>query len=399
MTDAEMNTLTDRLIGRIYTSDYPGTYRLGSSSPSGDYDVHLADVFEDTRTDGNSVTFSIYQRQSMTAPTARRPVSIKRSSGGSGTFQGIQEMTDQQIRETYGQLAKTRVMNGSNGVGTYLLLSSTQGDPSNQGYSGTWVAKGTATDTRNLVEATSYSRTRSSNYARTFEGNYSRDFAGNYSRDFVGNYSRIFTGNYGEGFVGNFTRTFVGDYTRGFVGNYSRNFEGNYARAFTRESTRTRVSNYLRTSTRSRASTYQRDSILSRVSNYTRDSQRTRISNYTRTSTRTRASNYTRDFARTRTSNYTQDFTRTRTSAYSDVYTRTRASTYTRDSQRTRISSYTRESTRSSRSSNYLRTKAFKIESVRIPEIQPEQVLVTLQEYVHQTMHVLILVIRPELVF
>ena len=48
-------------------------------------------------------------------------------------------MTDQQIRETYGQLAKTRVMNGSNGVGTYLLLSSTQGDPSNQGYSGTWV--------------------------------------------------------------------------------------------------------------------------------------------------------------------------------------------------------------------------------------------------------------------
>ena len=86
-----MNTLTDRLIGRIYTSDYPGTYRLGSSSPSGDYDTHLADVFEDTRTDGNSVTFSIYQRQSMTALTAYTSCINKKIEWWFWYVQGIQK--------------------------------------------------------------------------------------------------------------------------------------------------------------------------------------------------------------------------------------------------------------------------------------------------------------------
>ena len=45
MTDAELNTLTDRLTSRIFTSDYPGTYRLGSSTPGSDYDTHLSNIF------------------------------------------------------------------------------------------------------------------------------------------------------------------------------------------------------------------------------------------------------------------------------------------------------------------------------------------------------------------
>jgi hypothetical protein len=81
LTQTEVNTLTDRLVSRIMTSEYPGTYRLGSSSPSGDYDTHLASVFSDTRTDGSSVAYNIYQRQTMTAPTTVSPISVKRDSG------------------------------------------------------------------------------------------------------------------------------------------------------------------------------------------------------------------------------------------------------------------------------------------------------------------------------
>ena len=73
-------------------------------------------------------TYNIYQRQTLESPpTAVRPVALKRSSGGSGTFQGIQEMSDAEIKYTFGQRAKTRIMNGNKGVGTYILNSSATG--------------------------------------------------------------------------------------------------------------------------------------------------------------------------------------------------------------------------------------------------------------------------------
>ena len=85
-TSAEMDTLTDRLVATIFANDYPGTYQLGSSAPSSDYDVHLSAVFTDTRTDAGLstvtvATYNIYQRQTFSAPTAVRPVALKRSSG------------------------------------------------------------------------------------------------------------------------------------------------------------------------------------------------------------------------------------------------------------------------------------------------------------------------------
>ena len=194
MTDAELNTVVDRISSRIFTSDYPGTYRLGSSSPGSDYDTHLSSVFSDTRTDGTTVNYNIYQRQSMPAVTTVLPVAIKRDGGDSGNYEGLQEMTQTQVTYTFGQRVKTRAMSSDNGVGSYLLLSSTAGNPNANGYSGTWVAKGTATDTKQEVSAVSYTRGRQSNYSRNFEGNYCRDFVANYNRGFVGNYSRAFAG-------------------------------------------------------------------------------------------------------------------------------------------------------------------------------------------------------------
>ena len=56
LTSAEMDTLTDRLVATIFANDYSGTYKLGSSAPSSDYDVHLSAVFTDTRTDAVATT-------------------------------------------------------------------------------------------------------------------------------------------------------------------------------------------------------------------------------------------------------------------------------------------------------------------------------------------------------
>ena len=43
-------------------------------------------------------------------------MTVKRSSGRTGTFQGLQAMTDRQIKYSMGQRCKTRIMNGENTV-------------------------------------------------------------------------------------------------------------------------------------------------------------------------------------------------------------------------------------------------------------------------------------------
>lgn len=291
MTSSEIDSLTDRLIKTIFANDYPGAYKLGSSSPGSGYSVEKSSVFSDTRTDGTTVNYNLYKRTSMTAPTTVRPLHIKRSSGKTGTYQGLQQMTNAQIQYTLGQTAKNRIMNGSNGVGTYLLLSSADGNPTANGYSGTWVAKGSATDTKQETVATAYTRTstrnfegnytriRQSNFSRNFVGNYTGDFEGNYSRNFGGNfvgdflvvrtenYSRNFTGTYTG--VSNFTRTRSSGYARNFTGNVVDNFEGNYSRGFSRNFTRIRSSNYEGNYSRNYSRYYSRNFAGNFQGNYT----------------------------------------------------------------------------------------------------------------------------------
>ena len=264
-TSGEMDTLTDRLVATIFANDYSGTYKLGSSAPSSDYDVHLSGVFTDTRTDAGPstvtvATYNIYQRQTFSAPTAVRPVALKRSSGGSGTFQGIQEMSDAEIKYTFGQRAKTRIMNGTKGVGTYILNSSATGAPSE---TGTWVAKGTATDTRHTTTDTDYTQDFVGTFETTFTGTFETAFVGTFTgeRDFTSNFTQTFTGNFIGDFAGtadytrtstssgiygtsfftghfggaaNYTRDRTADFVGDFVGNFvgERNFETTFTGTF-----------------------------------------------------------------------------------------------------------------------------------------------------------------------
>jgi len=311
---SEHDTITDRIVGRIFASEYPGVYRLASSSPGGDYSVYKSGVFQDRLQTGvDGTVYNLYVRTSMTPPTAVRPMSIKRSGGATGTYEGLQEMTDAEIRYAFGARAQSRIMNGTGGVGTYQLRSSAQGAPTD---TGTWSAKGSATDSRYNVGDVDYSATYTRTRQSNFEGNYSRDFTGNYTRTsigtFEGNYSRDFLGNYSRDFVGNYTGNFTRDFEGNFVGNYSRNFVGNY------------TGNYSR--------------------NYSADYTRTRITDYTGDFTGDFTGNYSRAYsaayARTRITDYTGDFTGDFTGNYSRAYTRNSTRNSTRTSTRTRVTNY-----------------------------------------------------------
>ena len=248
-TSAEMDTLTDRLVATIFANDYSGTYKLGSSAPSSDYDVHLSAVFTDTRTDAGPstvtvATYNIYQRQTFSAPTAVRPVSLKRSSGGSGTFQGIQEMSDAEIKYTFGQRAKNRIMNGAKGVGTYILNSSATGAPSE---TGTWVAKGTATDTRHTTTDTDYTQDFVGTFETTFTGTFETSFIGTFlgERDFTAAFSQTFTGDFTGDFSGtaNYTRNSTNTSLYGATSNFTGDFVG--PANFTRNSTQNFVGDFV----------------------------------------------------------------------------------------------------------------------------------------------------------
>jgi hypothetical protein len=177
--NTEFNQVTDRLLSTIFTNDYPGVYRLAATSPGADWDVHLGQIFTDTQSSGGpQVDYSIYQRQTMTAPTTVRTVKILNDTTA---FDGLKEMNATEMQVTFGQRAKNRIMGSSNHIGAYQLRSSAQGAPV---AAGTWRAVGTATDTKDTTTNVSYSGTYTGTYTGSYTGNYTGFFANTFANTF-----------------------------------------------------------------------------------------------------------------------------------------------------------------------------------------------------------------------
>ena len=346
MDSSEVDTIAGRLKEYLFDSDnhWAGVIKLGSSTPSAEY-TQIDTAFSDN-IGSSSIQYNFYVKNYVTSgdsasiPTESRPVSLKRSSGLTGTFQGIQEMNDSDIGETFGRAIMTNVMATSNGIGTYQLRSATQGAPTD---TGTWKAMGTATDTRRTVTApvvstrtsqgtrtanstrtstrtsnTNFTRTSATNSTRTSNTDFTststitstrnsdgtastrtstQDFVGDFVGNFIGfrlsTFTRDSTQNFTsptvyegayEGVVaGNFSQNYV---TPDFIGNYTAteftgNFIGDYETG----------SNFTRTSTRVSGADFTRNS--------------TRLSSRNSTRTSTNVYNYTGDF----TGNFIGDFT------------------------------------------------------------------------------------------
>jgi hypothetical protein len=237
MNDTDFNEVVERLKVLIFTNDYAGVYKLNSTAPSADYDVHYTNIFADTRADGTTVNYSIYQRQTYTAPTAVKPMKLDGAAGN------IKEMSDAEIKLTFGQRLKNRIAAVVGGVGRYQLRSSSQGTPTDPG---SWRNMGSATDTRNTTTEVAYSATYSANYTTTFSAGYTTIFTGDYIGNYINPNGTAFTRNrtVGPSFVWNPTSYFTGDYIGNYLGpgptytlnstvNYTGTFTGDYVGDFT----------------------------------------------------------------------------------------------------------------------------------------------------------------------
>ena len=326
MTDAEVSSLVDRLNSVIFTNDYPGTFKLATSAPSGDYTEHIAGIFTDTKVNssGNAETvntYNLYRRTAMSVPVAVRPVALKRSGGdGTGTFQGLQEMTDAEIKYTFGQRAKTRIMNGSNGVGTYLIKSATQGAPTE---TGTWVAKGAAVDTKNTTTNTDYTQ----DFVGTFTNNFTQDFVG----DFTGNFESTFTGDFTGDFTNTFTRNSTANFTRNSTRNstntFLQNFTGDFTGDFLGRNPPVEVGNQIppNTPTSYNSAAFTRNSTVlftgNFVGDFTGDFTGDFVGDFTGNFANNFTSNFTQDFVGNFETNFTQTFTGDFTTTFETTFT------------------------------------------------------------------------------
>ena len=380
MNDSDMSVMLDRINTRIFTSDYPGTYKLATSTPAGGYTLDLSAVTTDTRTDGTSTPYNLYRRTSMTAPTKVLPFSIKRSSGATGTYQGLQLMSDDQVKYSIGTRLQNKISSTSNGVGSYKIYSSAAGNPTSNGLSGTWTAKGTATDTRQAIVDANYTRGRVSTYARLRTSTYSADYqrtrnsafsrSSNVARTstYTATYTKTRVSTYTvSGFLGNFIGNYASatdkDYTRttsadiAYAGNYGNTFTANYSRlfeytgnfgssvrsstvvtAYTGNYTNTFIGNY------TRQAQYIGNYTGDFVDNYTRDRQAIAGATYSRNFT----GDYSREYLRNRSSNYSRNYLRTSTVSFEGNYTRNRVANFTGDYTRNFSRDFSSDFTRTS---------------------------------------------------
>ena len=228
MPDVDLNAAVDRYLSKIFTNEYPGSYRLSTSAPSGDW-AEQQTAFIDTRTDGASIAHKLWKRTGGTAPTAVKPMRLKNEA----SFAGVQEMSDAEIKFSFGQRAKTRI--AASKIGSYQLRNSSQGAPTD---TGTWVAKGTATDTKNTTANQAFTRDSTVNFQESYTTSYTTGYATNYTSitdvGYTSTYTRIFDQGYSRDFTGGFNQGYTSTFTGSFNQNYDRQFLGVYDRLFQR---------------------------------------------------------------------------------------------------------------------------------------------------------------------
>ena len=228
MPDVDLNAAVDRYLTKIFTNEYPGSYRLSTSAPSGDW-TEQQTAFIDTRTDGASIAHKLWKRTGGTAPTAVKPMRLKNEA----SFAGVQEMSDAEIKFSFGQRAKTRI--AASKIGSYQLRNSSQGAPTD---TGTWVAKGTATDTKNTTANQAFTRDSTVNFSTTYTASATVGYATNFTSISNVNYTSSYTRVFDQGYSIDYTGGFNQGYTSTFSGTFNQNYDTAYTTAYTNNFTR-----------------------------------------------------------------------------------------------------------------------------------------------------------------
>ena len=338
MPSAALDAAVDRYLSTIFTGEYPGSYRIATAAPSSDWSIAINSAVTDTRTDGTSVPYHIYKRQTMTAPATKRPLYDRDGDG-----QNIKAMSDDQIKWSFGQRAKTRM--SSTAIGTFQLRNSSQGAPTD---TGTWVAKGVALDTKQttsegnfqststLAFNTTYTRgyvnAFSTNYISTTDIDYQSTKAINYTNTYEGSFANIQSESFNRPYDKAYTQGYIKSYTTGYTGTYNKVYLGTYDNTFTTDYQSTKAINYVGTYSgafnASYTTGYDRDFSANYTTTYTGayDTAYNKNVNYDNTFDRLYSATYVQ------TSTFTQGYIGT----YSIVYTRGDIALYTNTYEGTR---------------------------------------------------------------
>ena len=184
-SDADELSLGETLAGIIYANDYPGTFYLGSSPPVGvpvgDYAVAVANVMTDTRADNTSTVYNLYQRETLTITES--PIDLMAVARGSsspynastGTYRGLIIMGNSHKSKTAkGCLDRylSTISSTNLPIGSYLIRSATGSTVTPPTQTGTWVEKGTAKDTRNIIEEETINTTTTTQYTSINDNNH-----------------------------------------------------------------------------------------------------------------------------------------------------------------------------------------------------------------------------------
>lgn len=153
--DADQLELGETLAGIIYANDYPGTFKIETSIPSGGYTLAVSNFLQDTRADGTT-NYNLYQRTSLPSediPTEIKLMAVARGSSSpfnakTGTYKGLIVMSDAHRKETVKACLDrylSTITSSVKPIGSYLIRTSAPTE------TGTWVEKGTILDKRNEI--------------------------------------------------------------------------------------------------------------------------------------------------------------------------------------------------------------------------------------------------------
>jgi len=312
VNDAEVNAVMDLALAEIAKANTtfaaPGTYFISSSSPSISGTWVAQDTFYDeltdhTNDDDEKVTYKLWRKTSYDNSVTAIQL-LKQINGN------LKVQTEDEL-DNYTNRLRNRII--ATGIGKYVFQTSAPG-------TGTWVARGSATDRKPDITSVQYTGTYSAQYegsysrefARQFSQQFAREFSGQYESQYTRQFQRVYEGQYAEAFTQQFSRGTVGtQYERA---QYARTFSGQYDRA-------TPGPQYS-------GSQYTRETPGDQY-----DTQYTRIA----------TAQYTAVYGRTFSGNYSVSYTRQYEGpAYSPSYTRVYEGSYTPRFQRVYSAQYSR---------------------------------------------------------
>ena len=247
--DLELDAMCQRIVSNIMSHERSGTYRLASESPGSDWQVSLPNIFVDTRYDGTAIGYSIWNRKSEFHPTPYKPLMVRRDNNN---FDGLQEMTEDQVKFTFGERAKRIII--ESGIGRYQLRSSEQGPPTDEG---TWIARGVALDTRvsyNVNEGYESVSTYATDYEASFLGildyetEYQSTYTTDYATDYESSYDTQYLNEFSEPYEGTYISTYQGGYETDYLTDYEQEYEHEYEGTYSTDFEGTTDSEFYQTS-------------------------------------------------------------------------------------------------------------------------------------------------------